>query len=107
MGWQRAVNLKLRISNRNYLAEAGVANAELIGKGKLNPEKLGVSALEPKVLQVTFDKPMPFLCRCFHCHRLCPRHRIWCNKALPIRLGRWSVTALSCWKSGRSVSSYS
>lgn len=60
LGWQRAVNPKLRISNRNYLAEAGVANAELIGKGKLNPEKLGVSALEPKVLQVTFDKPMPF-----------------------------------------------
>lgn len=59
-GWQRAVNPKTRLSNRNYMAEAGIANADLIGRGKLSPDKLGVSALEPKVLQVTFDKPMPF-----------------------------------------------
>ncbi|GHA57946.1 ABC transporter substrate-binding protein [Photobacterium aphoticum] len=44
-----------------YYTTAHILNADKITQGKMAPDKLGVKALDAKTLQITLDRPVPYL----------------------------------------------
>lgn len=58
--WRRLVDPKTASTFAWFANLAGIANAAAITRGEMQPEQLGVTALDDYRLQVTLDKPVPW-----------------------------------------------
>lgn len=75
-GWRRLLDAKTAAFYAYYLFV--VKNAELVNKGKLPVEALGVRAVNPRTFEVTLEHPAPYLIEMLT-HMTCypqPRHVI-------------------------------
>ncbi len=59
--FRRLVNPATASPYASYLVDANISNAKAIMEEKLLVEKLGIKALNSKTLQITLDKPTPYL----------------------------------------------
>jgi len=58
--WQRGVNPKTGNNTGHYFITANILNANAIQSGQLSPSKLGIKALNDKVIEVTLSKETPY-----------------------------------------------
>ncbi|WP_259048268.1 ABC transporter substrate-binding protein [Klebsiella sp. BIGb0407] len=58
--WQRLVDPATTSSFAWFAALAGIQNAQAIIDGKMPADKLGVTAVDDKTLQIQLDKPVPY-----------------------------------------------
>ncbi|KFC10052.1 periplasmic murein peptide-binding protein [Trabulsiella guamensis ATCC 49490] len=61
--WQRLVDPKTTSPFAWFAALAGINNAQNVIDGKVTPEKLGVTAINPHTLRIQLDKPLPWFAK--------------------------------------------
>lgn len=59
--WQRAVNPKTGNNTGHYFVTANIANAKAILEGEKQPQALGIKAIDTSTLEITLEKPTPYL----------------------------------------------
>jgi oligopeptide transport system substrate-binding protein len=70
--WRRIADPAGGFGNAQQLSAAGIQNAAAILEGELPPDDLGVEALDDLTLQVTLERPVPYVERIFRNTNLRP-----------------------------------
>nr|WP_255490836.1 peptide ABC transporter substrate-binding protein [Spartinivicinus marinus] len=73
--FRRAVDPKLASNYAWYIELMGVKNASKVIKGEAKPFELGVKAIDPKTLEITLAKPLPYFIKTLAHYTTYPVHQ--------------------------------
>lgn len=59
--WQRSLDPKTESDYGPYMMSGKIKNADQVFAGKADPSELGIKAIDDKTLEITLEKPIPFI----------------------------------------------
>ncbi|WP_429668184.1 peptide ABC transporter substrate-binding protein [Bacillus gobiensis] len=59
--WQRSLDPKTESDYGPYMMSGKIKNADKVYAGKAKPSELGIKAIDDKTLEITLEKPVPFI----------------------------------------------
>ncbi|MBP1079624.1 oligopeptide transport system substrate-binding protein [Bacillus capparidis] len=59
--WQRSLDPKTESDYGPYMMSGKIKNADKVYAGKAKPSELGIKAIDDKTLEITLEKPIPFI----------------------------------------------